>query len=251
VKRSVASKLLAPLVALCLVASAAGAEDLGQRLAKGSRSDADKARDAGRKPADVISFLGIEPGMTVVDVIAAGGWYTEVLAEAVGPDGKVYAHNTAFTLQFREGANDKAMNARLEKARLPNVERLDREIADLGLTPGTIDAAITALNFHDIYNGYGSDTASGFLAAIYDILKPGGVFGIIDHVGRPGFDNEKLHRIDPKTVEQLARAAGFIVEGRSKLLANPRDDHATNVFDAAIRGKTDRFLLKLRKPKQP
>lgn len=250
-RTNLASKLSAPLVVLCLVASLASADDLGQRLAMGARSDADKARDAGRRPADVISFLGIEPGMTVVDVIAAGGWYTEVLSEVVGPDGKVYAHNTAFTLQIREGANDKAMDARLEKGRLPNVERLDREIADLGLAPGTIDAAITALNFHDIYNGYGSESASGFLTAIHAILKPGGVFGLIDHVGDPGRDNEKLHRIDPKTVEALAKAAGFVVEGRSELLANPDDDHTANVFDEAIRGRTDRFLLKLRKPKQP
>jgi predicted methyltransferase len=249
--RITVSKLLILVVALCVGASALAAEDLAARLASGDRADADKARDADRKPADVIAFLGIEPGMTVVDLIAAGGWYTEVLAEAVGPTGKVYAQNTAFTLQFREGANDKAMTARLADGRLPNVERLDREIAELGLAPGSVDAAITALNFHDIHNGSGREAASGFLAVVFGILEPGGVLGIIDHVGAPGLDNEKLHRIEPATVEELARAAGFVVEGRSKLLANPADDHTRNVFDESIRGRTDRLLLKLRKPKAP
>jgi predicted methyltransferase len=249
--RIIAPKLLILAVALCVGTSAMAADDLASRLATGGRSDADKARDTDRKPAQVIAFLGIEPGMTVVDLIAAGGWFTEVLAEAVGPTGKVYAQNTAFTLQFREGANDKAMTARLADGRLPNVERLDREIAELGLAPGSVDAAITALNFHDIHNGGGPAAASGFLAAVFDLLEPGGVFGIIDHVGVAGQDNEALHRIEPKTVEELARAAGFVLEGRSKLLANPADDHTRNVFDETIRGRTDQFLLRLRKPKAP
>lgn len=249
--RIIASKWLILVVALCVGTSARAADDLAARLATGGRSDADKARDADRKPAQVIAFLGIEPGMTVIDLIAAGGWYTEVLAEAVGPTGKVYAQNTAFTLQFREGANDKAMTARLADGRLPNVERLDREIAELGLAPGSVDAAITALNFHDIHNGGGPAAASAFLAAVFSLLEPGGVFGIIDHVGVTGLDNEKLHRIEPKTVEDLARAAGFVLEGRSKLLANPADDHTRNVFDEGLRGRTDRFLFKLRKPKAP
>jgi predicted methyltransferase len=249
-RRSLLARSIALTLGL-LVSSAAFADshgDLAKRLADGSRSDADKARDAGRKPAAVVAFLGIEPGMTVVDLIAAGGWYTEVLSEAVGPNGHVYAQNTAFTLSFRDGANDKAMTARLAGDRLPNVERLDREIGDLGLAPGSVDAALTALNFHDIYNGSGPDAAKGFLQVVLTILEPGGVLGIIDHVGVAGADNEKLHRIEPEKVVELAKTVGFVVEARSDLLANPADDHTKGVFDPSIRGKTDRFLLRLRKP---
>jgi predicted methyltransferase len=245
-----AFRCLCLLVAVGLPAAAIGDAhgDLATRLSGGSRSEADKARDAGRKPAEVVAFLGIEPGMTVVDLIAAGGWYTEVLAEAVGPKGKVYAHNTAFTLGFRDGANDKAMKARLEGGRLPNVERLDRELGDLGLEPGSVDAAITALNFHDVYNGGSPEAAEAFLVEVKEILEPGGVLGIIDHVGVAGQDNEKLHRIEPGKVEAAARAVGFEVDARSDLLRNPEDDHTKGVFDPSIRGRTDRFLLRLRKP---
>lgn len=238
------------VVGSCLFGSASCAGGLAKQLADGERSDADKARDAGRKPADVVAFLGIEPGMTVIDLIAAGGWYTEVLATAVGTDGTVYAQNNAFVLQFREGANDKAITARLADGRLPNVVRLDREMNDLGLEPGSVDVAITALNFHDIYNSPagGREAAAGFLAIAKYVLKSGGVLGIIDHVGVAGADNAKLHRMQPKDVEALAVAAGFVVEAQSDLLANPADDHTTGVFDPSVRGKTDRFLFKLRKP---
>jgi len=252
--RSTTSRTIVAALLLALsggAGAAAAATDLATRLAQGSRSEADKARDAGRRPAEVVAFLGIEPGMTVVDLIAAGGWYTEVLSEAVGPTGKVYAQNTAFTLQFREGANDKAMTARLAGGRLPNVERLDHEFADLGLAPASVDAAVTALNFHDIYNGGGREAAEAFLATVQRILKPGGVLGVIDHVGVAGADNAKLHRIEPKVVEDLAKAAGFVVDGRSDLLAHPEDDHTLMVFDPAVRGRTDRFLFRLRKSATP
>ncbi len=222
--------------------------DLAARLAADSRSAEDRARDAGRKPAQVVAFLGIAPGMTVVDLIAAGGYNTEVLSIAVGPQGKVYAQNNAYVLQMREGANDKEMTARLAGGRLPNVQRLDREIAELGLAPGSIDAAVTALNFHDIYNGRGPEAAARFLEAVYAFLEPGGVLGIIDHAGNPGADNEKLHRIEEKQVVEAALAAGFEVEARSDVLRNPADDRSQSVFDAELRGYTDRFVLRLRKP---
>lgn len=237
---------------LTLPASARGeASELAARLSAQSRPAADRARDAGRKPAEVVAFLGIEPGMTVVDLIAAGGYYTEVLSIAVGTEGRVYAQNTAFTLQFRDGANEKAIRERLAGNRLPNVERLDREIADLGLAPDSVDAAVTALNFHDVYNGRGPEAAAAFLAAAYDFLEPGGVLGIIDHAGNPGADNEKLHRIEEERVLEAARAAGFEVEASSDVLRNPQDDRSRSVFAEGLRGHTDRFVLRLRKPASP
>jgi predicted methyltransferase len=223
-------------------------EALAAQLQQGTRAAEDRARDAARRPAQVVAFLGIEPGMTVVDLIAAGGYYTEVLSVAVGANGKVYAQNTATVLEIRDGANDKALTARLAGGRLPNVERLDREVAALGLPPGSIDAAVTALNFHDIYNGSGQEAADRFLTAVHRLLVPGGVLGLIDHSGNPGADNAKLHRIEESLVVAAAKAAGFEVEARSDLLRNPGDDRSHNVFDPAIRAKTDRFLLRLRKP---
>jgi predicted methyltransferase len=212
-----------------------------------ARSEADQARDAGRKPHEVIAFLGIEPGMTVLDVFAASGWYTEVLANAVGPDGAVFAQNTEFLLSMRDGANDKAMAARLAGDRLPNVQRLDRELDDLGLAPDSIDAAMFALNFHDVYNNGGPDAAAGLLQSLHHVLKPGGVLGVIDHAGAPENDNAALHRIEKAKVLQVIEASPFTLDAESDLLANAEDDLSAGVFDPAVRGYTDRFLLRLKK----
>jgi predicted methyltransferase len=225
-----------------------GKAELAVRLAEGDRAEADKKRDASRKPADVVAFLDVEPGLTVVDLIAASGYYTEVLSLAVEGEGTVYAQNPPLVLQFRDGANDKAMTKRLEGNRLPNVQRLDQDLSEVKLAPGTVDFAITALNFHDIYNGSGSADAQAFLGHVLKLLKPGGVLGVIDHLGAAGNDNAKLHRIEEQKVREAAKQAGFEVVESSDLLRNPADDLSTGVFDPAIRGHTDRFLLKLRKP---
>jgi len=222
--------------------------DLRTLLASDSRSEEDRARDAGRKPADIVEFLGIEPGMRVLDVIAAGGYYTEVLSLAVGPDGHVVAQNPPVILEMREGANEKAISARLADDRLPNVSRMNSGFEDIAADAGTFDAAITALNFHDIYNSRGPEAALATLQAIYSLLKPGGVFGIIDHVGVAGADNSALHRVEKSVAIETAKAAGFVVDGDANILANPADDHTQGVFAEGLRGNTDRFVLKLRKP---
>jgi len=186
--------------------------------------------------------------MTAIDLIAAGGYYTEVLSAAVGPEGRVFAQNGEYVLKIRDGVNDKAMTARLAGNRLANVSRLDKEIAELGLPASSVDVALTALNFHDIYNSRGPDAAAGFLAAVYRILKPGGVLGIIDHSGNPGQDNEKLHRIEEGKVREAALKAGFQVDGSSTVLRHLEDDRRAGVFAPGLRGKTDRFVLRLKKP---
>ena len=221
------------------------AEDLTAALNNPSRSEADKGRDAARRPAEVLAFIGVEPGMTVLDIAASAGWYTEVLSVAVGEDGTVYSQNTLATLERRDGANDKALTARLADDRLPNVMRADGEIS--AIEPGSIDVAFTALNFHDTYNFAGAETAVALLAEIYAVLKPGGVLGFIDHAGDPEQNNTKLHRIPKQIVMDLATESGFIVEAESDVLAHPEDDRTEMVF-GEIRGKTDRFVLKLRKP---
>jgi predicted methyltransferase len=245
---------LAICLALLTVAGCSqthGMPDLTSRLARGERPDEDKARDAGRRPGEVVTFLGIEPGMTVIDVIASGGYYSEVLSEAVGPDGKVYAQNIDYVLKLRDGASEKAISARLEGGRLPNVERLDREFDDLGLEPESVDAIVTALNFHDVLDGRGPEAAQSLLTALKSVLKPGGVLGLIDHAGITGQDeaNKKLHRIDEARVVAAVETAGFTVEATSSVLRNPADDQTQLVFDKGLRGHTDRFVLLLRKPR--
>jgi predicted methyltransferase len=229
-------------------AQAPAAHDLASLLASDSRAEADRARDAGRKPAEVIEFLGIEPGMSVIDIIAAGGYYTEVLSLAVGPEGHVVAHNTPYILEMREGVNETALSERLAGNRLANVSRLNKDVPDISAQDGTFDVAITALNFHDVYNNAGEEGAIGLLKVVSATLKPGGVFGIIDHQGIEGNDNKALHRALKADVIRVAEAAGFIVDGDSGILHNHEDDMTQAVFADDVRGKTNRFLLKLRKP---
>lgn len=224
------------------------ATDLRTLLAREDRAESDRVRDAGRRPADVVEFLGIENGMRVMDVIAAGGYYTEVLSLAVGDDGHVVAHNPPAVLKMRDGANEIAISARLADNRLPNVTRLNKDFADLLPEDGPFDAAITALNFHDVYNRGGPESTVSNLQILASVLKPGGVLGIIDHVGEAGADNVALHRIEISKVLEAIEAAGFVVESDSDLLRNEADDHTLFVFDESVRGKTDRFLLKVRKP---
>lgn len=224
------------------------APDLATLLASESRPAEDRARDAGRKPAEVLAYLGVEPGMDVVDLIAAGGWYTEVLSLAVGPEGSVTAQNPGWMRAFRDGAIVAGIDDRIS-ARLPNVTRMDNEWSELAaMDPNQFDVALSALNIHDVYYMQSADATAEFAAAVYHVLKPGGVFGVIEHVGNPDGDNETLHRLDRQVAIDILTGAGFVLEGDGDLLANPNDDHTQGVFAEGLRGNTDRFLLKLRKP---
>lgn len=221
---------------------------LASQLAGDFRSAEDRARDAGRRPAAVIEFLGIEPGMRVLDMMAAGGWYTEVLSIAVGPEGHVVSQNTDFGLQMREGANEKALSARLADGRMPNVSRLNKETIELSADDGPFDAGLTALNMHDIYNRNGEDAAIAVLSAVYTTLRPGGIFGLIDHEGIAGNNNAELHRMVKADAIRVAEAAGFVVEADSDILQSDIDDMTQHMRSDGVRGNTNRFLLRLRKP---
>lgn len=222
---------------------------LAAALASANRPAEDKARDADRKPAELMQFFGVKPGMTTVDIIALGGYVTEVLSVAVGPNGKVYAQNPPIALQLRDGMYAKALTDRLANNRLPNVVRVDGDLPATAQIPsGTVDVAITAMNYHDVRN---MDPKNGvaFLKAVNSMLKPGGVFGVTDHVGNDGADNAALHRIPKHFLIEDAKAAGFVVEAESDMLAHAADDHTKVVFDPTLRGKTDQFVVRLRKPK--
>lgn len=238
----------AGLVLGCLVTAAAQAQhdEQAMRIHKAlmapERSADNKSRDEGRKPAEVIKFVGIKTGETVVDVIAAGGYYDEVLSAAVGPSGKVYSQNPDFFTKrpgFME--EEKALDKRLG-----NVEPIHGDLPD-GIA-GKADAAITALNFHDVYNRGGEEAGVKFLKGIYDSLKPGGVLGFIDHIGVAGQDNAKLHRVQPEAAKAALMKAGFTIEAESDLLRNPKDSHALINRDPSIRWHTDRMVIRARKP---
>jgi predicted methyltransferase len=238
-----------PPAAVSPVATVVEAAGVPAALAEalGTRSEADQARDAGRKPGEVVTFLGISSGMTVLDLFAAAGWYTEVLSHAVGPDGTVYAQNPELLLRMRDGVNEKAVAARLADGRLLNVERLDREISDLGLQPESVDVAMFALNFHDVYNRGGAEAAGGLLQSVYQVLKPGGIFALIDHDGTAENDNAALHRIEKARVLEVIESSPFTLEAESDVLSNPDDDMSAVVFDPEVRGHTNRFVLRLKK----
>jgi predicted methyltransferase len=214
-------------------------------LAAPARAAESKARDVARKPIETVQFLGIKTGQTTLDMVAAGGWFTEVLSAAVGPTGKVYSQNPPFLVQA--GA-EKALHDRLG-----NVLAVHGSLGET-VAAGSVDAAVTAMNLHDIYNGYadqagGEEQAVGFLKAIYDVLKPGGVLGVIDHVGIAGQDNAALHRMLPQQARDALTKAGFTIEAESPLLANAADDHTKGVFDPSIMARTDQFMFRARKPR--
>ena len=211
-------------------------------LAAPARPAEDKERDAVRKPIETVQFLGIKTGQTVIDVIAVGGWFTEVLSAAVGPSGKVLAQNPEFFVS-REGF---AASEKVRHDRLGNVQAVHGELAANGIV-AQADAAITALNLHDLYNGQnGEATAVAFAKGVYDALKPGGVFGVIDHVGIAGQNNASFHRVQLAQAKDVLTKAGFTIEAESNILANPADDHTKGVRDMARH--TDQFLIRARKP---
>ena len=217
-----------------------------------TRSEADRARDAGRRPAAVLEFFGIAPGMQVLDLYSGGGYYSELLARVVGATGGVTAHNNAAYLGFA----GTEIEARYADNRLPNVSSLTAENNELQLHANRFDAITMILTYHDIYyvdpdNGWPAIDGPGLLAELYRALKPGGIVGLVDHsapAGAPAETGGTTHRIDEAIVIEEMQAAGFTLEARSDLLRNPQDDLEKSMSDPAVRGKTDRFVLRFRKP---
>ncbi|MFC3050797.1 class I SAM-dependent methyltransferase [Kordiimonas pumila] len=212
------------------------------------RSLEDRGRDLARKPLKVLRFVGIQPGMTVVDLNSGGGWYTEILSRAVGESGKVYAHNGPVYWNFVKDNTAK----RYGGGRLPNVTLLHEGTEELiGVPEASVDVVMTVLAYHDYwYNNearMAPEDIPAILASIHKALKPGGAFVVVDHVAPAGSGTEagdKYHRIDPAIVKEQVLAAGFAFAGESDALANPDDDHIKSPFDPSIRGKTDRFIFK-------
>lgn len=217
------------------------------------RPEADLERDAVARPREVLAFLGVGPGMRVVDMFSAGGYYTELLARTVGVKGQVIAYNNPPYAKFAE----KGIARRYEGERLGNVRQVTAEVGDLQPAAASIDAALFVMSYHDTYwrpeDGAWNKTDPGvMLANLFRALKPGGVIVVQDHVASPGGDVAKvvdaLHRIDPAVVKRDFAAAGFVLDAESKVQAHPGDDHTKLVFDESIHGKTDQFIYRFRKP---
>jgi predicted methyltransferase len=222
-------------------------------IASPDRPAADREQDAHRKPDEILAFLGVAPGMRVLDAFSAGGYYTELLARMVGVDGEVIAYNNPPYAKFAE----KGIAARYAENRLPNARQVTSTLEDLKLEPGSLDAALFVMSYHDLYwrpadGSWPPTDPSLLLAKLHAALKPGGVIVVQDHVAAPGGDAsevvDKLHRIDPTIVKRDFERAGFAFDGASTTLVHPDDDHTKGVFDPAIRGKTDQFVFRFRKP---
>jgi predicted methyltransferase len=232
--------LIGLLVAAANNAVAELADGFDDALAAPERSTEDRERDSARKPQQVLEFIGIGAGMTVLDVAAGAGWYTEVLSAAVGDDGYVISHNS-----FIYGPRN-AETVAAKAARLGNVTMLFAAYGDFRLD-AEVDAALTGLNLHDFQNR-SAEEAQVFLSGILMALKPGGVFGVIDHEGSAGQDNASLHRIELATAREAIENAGFIIEATSDVLDNPADDKTLKYDDESLGRNTDRILIRARKP---
>jgi predicted methyltransferase len=217
------------------------AVDSQERLPK------DRARDANRHYAQLLEFFGVRPGMTVIELFAAGGNTAEVLARTVGPTGKVYMQNPEW---FYERATQKPVEERLANNRLPNVVRLDKPLNELGLEPGSLDGAVAFMVLHDFF--WLSPDVPDILADLHKALKPGGWFGVVDHAApaNTGAEHAKdrdkgTHRIDEAYVKKIFADAGFVLDASNDVLRNAADDRSKPFYDESFRGKsTDRFVLR-------
>jgi len=248
-----AGLLCAGLVFACAPVALAKAPDFAAAIADPGRPAEAKALDEGRKPAETLAFLGLKPGMKAADIVTGSGYWAEIMADVVGPKGKVTGFEPS---QFTADAESLQKWQKLQ-ARRPEVRWVSYPFEAFTAPPGSFDFTILNLNYHDLYwqsqeMGIPVADPAAFVTALYAATKPGGIVGVIDHVGPAGDTRaivDKLHRIDPAVVKADFTKAGFLLEAESPLLANPQDDHSKPVFDPAIRGKTDRFLFRFRKPK--
>lgn len=243
------------LIAAIMIASVAGAQSapkvspaIARALASPARAD-QQGDDARRQAAAVLAFSGVKPGDTVVDYLPGSGYWTRIFTGIVGANGHVYALWPAHGAKYAA----KALPA-LEARRLANVTA-EVEGTDLPTTPEPASLFWTVQNYHDVNNGgaFGPGGENGLRAfdtAVFKLLKKGGIYLVIDHADAPGSGlsgTDTKHRIDAAVVKKQIEAAGFKFVGASTVLANPADDHSLNVFDPAIRGKTDQFVYKFRK----
>ena len=231
---------VAVLVAVPLVA--AQATNFAVLLSSSERTDADKARDADRKPAEVMAFAGVKPGAKVAELAPGGGYFTRLLTLAVGPGGHIYTGSARPNTPLQAWA---ATRPNVTWAAVPPGE---------ALAPVPVDIVWTTQNYHDFKNNKIGDADAAALTnrAAFAALKAGGVYLVSDHEAAAGAGTtvtSTLHRIESTAVIREVEAAGFRLEARSNLLRHPADDHTLRVVESGIRGHTDQFVLRFRKPR--
>lgn len=217
-----------------------------------SRPKADTDVDQFRKPAETMAFAGIKPGMTVLELLPGGGYYTRLLEKAVQPGGHVYAYSTP-PRGGRGGPPPTPAAKTIADASGGMVSYIEGPMTSPSAS-APVDLVWTSRNYHD----ENAATRASMNQAVFDALKPGGTYFILDHsavvgtgdfaMNQPGGPSQALHRIDENLVKLEVIKAGFELVGESDILRNPKDTRLTRVFDSSIRGDTDQFVLKFRKP---
>ena len=233
---------------LCLTAPAiaAAATPIETAIASTERTDKDRERDAREKPAEILAFAGVKPGMTVVDMFAGGGYYTELLAGVVGPTGKVLSVNNVPYAQYSKDA----VKARFTEGRLKNVERRLVEASYMYLPPRSADLIVIVMSYHDAFwidekEGWPEVNTDGFIESLKRTLKPGGKLLIVDHNAPAGTGREmagKVHRLNEEFAKKSLTSHGFVLEKTYDGLRNKDDQLDKMVFDPAVKGKTDRYV---------
>lgn len=227
-------------------------EDLyAAAIANPLRPESDRERDEGRKPAEVLAFFGVEPGMRVVDLHAGGGYFTRLFADIVGPEGGVVSHNSPRRVPEKDRP---AREAAFEG--YDNIEFAYADPKDLDMADGSVDFVFLGLVYHHWH--YGEDTGEELppasverLANVYRMLKPGGVFGVIEHKAADDAsraDSAAIHRVPPAIAEADITGAGFVLEGTSDIHTYPEDDVTLFWRENTPRGRTNRFVHFYRKP---
>jgi len=241
---------------LVLAVAPAGAQTSPARaaidaaLADSARPQADRDRDINRKPAECLAFAGVRPGDTVIELLPGRGYFTRIFSGAVGPGGKVFAVSPPRKAPA-DGSAPKPSAVQLLAAdpHYANVTALEEPLASV-TAPRPADLVWTSLNYHDAHNIPGLDMTA-FNRSVLAALRPGGIYIVIDHAAAPGSgarDTNTLHRIDPALVKSEVLAAGFEFAGETDILRNPGDTHVQAVFDDSVRGHTDQFVLRFRRP---
>lgn len=245
----------ASLIAVFLFATSLQAQQVPDYIAAAvaapERSAKDRERDARDKPAELLTFAGLKPGMKVADVFGGGGYWSEILVRAVGPTGSVTLVNNAPYFNYAQ----EDLKARFGEGRLKEIKRRVVETANMDLGRDQFDLIVIYMSYHDIYwieedAGWPKIDADRFLTQLHDALNPGGHLLVVDHAAVAGTGSSAastLHRIDEAFARKDISGHGFLVEKSWHGLRNSADDHTKGVFDEAIRGKTDRFTILFRK----
>jgi predicted methyltransferase len=217
-------------------------------VAEPTRPDRDRQRDADRKPEQVIAFAGIKPGDKVGELMPGGGYFTRIFCRLAGPSGHVYAVSVTPAVKRERPPSPDAEAVAPNPC--TNVTADSQQATDFSL-PSDLDVVWTSENYHDLHNAmFGKPDMKVFDSAIFKALKPGGVFIVEDHAAEAGSgarDTDTLHRIDERLVRQEVISAGFVFVAASDLLRHADDPHTAKVFE--LHGKSDKFLLKFRKPR--